>query len=781
MQKDQQEKLALPPWAAAEPSSRFQNAAAQMPAGQGITNDREGGLAGYWAMIKRWKLLMVIGGVLGAIVAFVVLVLDQPVYQAGTTIEIQGFNEAFMGMAAVDPQAGTGAYATTPANINTQIRIIESFSIRGPVIDRLRRELAPVTPPVHGMLAPLRARLRGPDDPIVGMRTGLMMAAGTLKARAILNTRIIQITSDSTVPDIAANYENAVAAEYVAQNSQQRALTSQRTSQWLETQIEETRAKLEQAESKLQAFSRQSGITYAGKDEESLASSKLRELQGSLAGIQSDRIRAQARYEQLKSSPPDQLPAAVEDLAFREDESKLADLKQQLAQLSLTLTPAHYKVQKVQQQIADVTAAMERDKQTVLDRTRMEYEGALRREQLLTKAYQQQAGAVSSQADKASEYEVLKREADLYQQTLNMMLQNANQATVASAVPANNVRVIDAANPPSLPYRPNGITYETYGVAGGVAAGMALALLIEAIARWRRSITFGTPGYSARLLNVPELGVIPSLAAQRRLEGGPTGRRWLHLPSRAEKDGQQLVISTERPSLVAESFRLTLTSILLMSRRGMHPKVIVITSPGPGEGKTTVVSNIAIATAETGRRVLVIDADLRKPRIHSIFGVENTEGFVEAIARAKDSGNARTGLTMPAPTVIESSIPGVFIMAAGSNSGTRLSQTFHSPEIPALLSRLAGQFDVILIDTPPMLQFSDARLMARHAEGVILVVRSGVTGRESALAAREQLAQDQIEVLGTVLNDWDAKGSDASTFNAYYNAYLQYQQTAESE
>jgi capsular exopolysaccharide synthesis family protein len=225
---------------------------------------------------------------------------------------------------------------------------------------------------------------------------------------------------------------------------------------------------------------------------------------------------------------------------------------------------------------------------------------------------------------------------------------------------------------------------------------------------------------------------------------------------------------------VAESFRLTLTSILLMSRRGMHPKVLVITSPGPGEGKTTVVSNMAIATAETGRRVLVIDADLRKPRIHSMFGMENTEGLVDAIVHPR--GNSKS-----APTVTESSIPGVFVMAAGTTSGTKLSQIFHSTEVPALLSKLAGQFDVILIDTPPMLQFSDARLMARHADGVILVVRSGVTGRESAIAAREQLGQDQIEVLGTVLNDWDAKGSDASGFNAYYNAYLQYQKTATTE
>jgi polysaccharide biosynthesis transport protein len=765
MQQQDSPKPALPPWAAAE-TSRSQPAA----------SDREGGLARYWALIKPWKLLVLVGAVLGAMAAFVALVLDRPVYEAGATIEVQGINGAFMGMASADPQAGAGAYATTPANLNTQIRIIESYSIRQPVLDQLGRELSPVTPPVHGMLAPLRAKLRrSPDDPILEMRRGLLMAAETMRATVILNTRIISITADSTVPEIASNFVNAVAAEYVAQNSQQRALSSQRTSQWLETQIEETRTKLEQAESKLQAFSRQSGLTYAGKDDESLASSKLRELQGSLAGIQSDRIRAQALYEQIKSSPVDQLPSVVEDPGFRESESKLADLKQQMAQLSLTLTPAHYKVQRVQQQIAEATAALARQKQAILDRTRLEYEAALRREQLLTNAYQSQAGAVSAQSDKTAQYQTLKREADLYQQTLNTMLQQANQTAVAAAAPANNVRVVDPAIPPGLPYKPNGMSYEIYGMMGGTAAGIALALLMEGIAKWRRSVTFGTPGYSARLLNVPELGVIPSLAVQRRLEGAPAARKWL--PSRNERESRQLMMSTERPSLVAESFRSTLTSILLMSRGGVHPKVIVVTSAGPGEGKTTVVSNMAIATAESGRRVLVIDSDLRKPRMHSVFGMENGDGLIDAINRARGNAGAKA-----APTATESNVSGVFVMTAGSTDGNKLSQILHSPEIPVLLNRLGNQFDVILIDTPPMLQFSDARLMARYADGVILVVRSGVTERESALAAREQLAQDQIEVLGTVLNDWDAKGADAKAFNSYYKACLQYQNAgAESE
>ncbi len=742
----------------------------QPPAGE-----REHGVAGYWSLIKHRKFLVCVFAVIGAVVAFAVLVLQHPVYQAFATIEIEGINEGFMNMGAADPEA-TGSLSATPTNINTQIHIIQSASVRGPAIDRLRREMTPSIPPSNGMLAPLRAKLRrGPEDPMQAMRDGLNMAAVSLKAKVVLNTRIISISADSTVPEVASNFVNAITAEYVAQNSQQRAISSQRTSQWLETQIEETRAKLEQSSAKLQSFMRDSGLTYAGHDDESLASTKLRQLQGDISGMQGERIRLQAIYEQIKSSPPDNLPMVIQDPVFRDEETKLNDLKQQLAQLSQTLTPAHYKVQRVQQQINDLTAALEKEKQSVLERSRTDYQEALRREQLLMKSYQSAAGAVSAQADKAAQYQTLKREVDLYQQTLNTMLAQANQTAVVSAVPANNVRVIDPAAVPSLPYKPNGVMYEIYGAIGGILVGIGVALLIEGVARWRRSVTFGSPGYSSRLLNVPELGVIPSLGVQRRLEGTPGRRRWFPLPSRGEKESGQLVMSTEQPSLVAESFRLTLTSILLMSRRGMHPKVIVVTSPGPGEGKTTVVTNMAIATAESGRRVLVIDADLRRPRIHTMFGLENNDGFADAISKSRSNGGSK-----PGPTVAESNVPGVFVMSAGSVEGRKLSQIFHAAEIPALLNKLMGQFDVVFIDTPPMLQFSDARLMARYADGVILVVRSGVTDRESAVAAREQLAQDHIEVLGTVLNDWDAKGAEAKNFNSYYKAYLQYQKSADA-
>jgi len=741
------------------------------------TEDSGGAILGYWQLIKRRKWLVFITAVLGVLTAFVVLIFQQPIYSTGTTVELQGFNTNFMGLSSVDPLAGN--YAVNKENIATEIRIIESASIRGPVIERLRRETAPVTPPKGGTLAPLRALVRGKEDPLVEMMNGLGMAAWTLKAQPILGTRIINISAESTIPDIAATFVNTIVAEYIAQSAQQRTISTQKTSQWLETQLEETRVKVEQAESRLLDFARKSGGAFVADEKETLASTKLKQLQADLGGLQAERIGKQAKYEQIKAAPPDSLPDIVDDPVYRQYQAKLSDLKKDLAKLNQVLTPANPKVQLAQEQIVELTAEMQKEKELILQRFRNDYESVLRHEQLLASAYAGQAGTVSSQSDKAAQYAQLKREVDLYQSTLNAMLAEVNKSAIASALPTTNARVIDPAGVPAIPSKPNATTFEIYGLMGGCCAGVLLIFVIDKLSTWRSNLIFGMPGYSPRVLKVPELGVIPSIGPDRGTAEAVAGRRWSRLlPSSAAQRLNQplpavLVNAGSNGSIQAESFRLTLTSILLMSHRGRQPKIIAVTSPGPGEGKTTVVSNMAITIAESGRKVLIIDADLRRPRMHTIFGIEKNEGFAELMVHAKANGN---GSVRRAPTVCQTQFEGVFVLPSGATGDLNLSQVFHSPEIPALLDKLSEQFDLILIDTPPMIQFSDARLMARFADGLILVVRSGITARESAVIASEQLARDNINVLGTILNDWDAKTNLRHQYSLY-NYYTQPEKT----
>ncbi|HTA42776.1 MAG TPA: polysaccharide biosynthesis tyrosine autokinase [Bryobacteraceae bacterium] len=725
----------------------------------------------YWQLLKQRKLLIFIGAVVGAITAFVMLLNQQPIYGSSTTLEIQALNESFMNMNAVDPLAGQGSSITSPSNINTQLKIIESGSIRAAVFDRLRRETAPMSPPTGGDLGRLRARIHHTqDDPLVEMRNALAIAFGTLRARPVVGTRIISIATDSTIPEVASNFVNSIAAEYIAQNAQQRSVNYQRTAQWLDTQVEETKVKLEQAENALQQFTQQSGGAFVADEKDTLADSKLKALQGDLASIQADRIAKQVRYEQVKASPADAMPDAVEDFTFKSYQSKLAEFKDDLAKASLRFTPANPKIQQIQQQINDTMAAMQKEKQLTLDRIKNDYETAMEREKKLQSAYMTQAGIITAQTGKVSQYTQLKREVELYRQTLNSMLNQANQVAVVSAVPTNNIRVIDAAGPASIPYKPKAKDFEIYGVFLGCAGGIALSIAIDKFSKWRKSLTFAAPGHAPGILNVPELGVIPSAAVDLLPRENGSRWKWKRLPAAArdpleEPKAVELEIAKRKQSFLAESFRMTLTSILLMSRRGLQPRILIVTSPNKGEGKTTIASNMAIAIAETGRKVLLIDADLRNPQLHTIFGVERKPGLADMIGHSNGNGTAKHS-----PWVCETQIAGAFLIPAGSTE-TNLSQVFHSVEIPVLLKKLTEQFDVILIDTPPVLQFSDARLMSRFADGVVLVVRSGVTGCESAVTAREQLAQDNIEVLGTILNDWDVRGSKKHPYHSYYSAY----------
>jgi capsular exopolysaccharide synthesis family protein len=216
--------------------------------------------------------------------------------------------------------------------------------------------------------------------------------------------------------------------------------------------------------------------------------------------------------------------------------------------------------------------------------------------------------------------------------------------------------------------------------------------------------------------------------------------------------------------MAAEGFRTVLTSILFSGENGGRPRVLVMTSAGPGEGKTTVTSNLAIALAEIRRKTLLIDADLRRPRIHNIFDVPNERGLSTLLAERTLNEDALRGI------VQETSIPDLFVLPAGPLAGAGM---LHSPVMQQLLKRFKREFDMVLIDTPPMLQMPDARIVGRCADAVIMVIRAGQTTRDAAIAVRERLTEDGTRVLGTILNDWNPKQSP-NGYYGYSNGYGYY-------
>jgi capsular exopolysaccharide synthesis family protein len=199
--------------------------------------------------------------------------------------------------------------------------------------------------------------------------------------------------------------------------------------------------------------------------------------------------------------------------------------------------------------------------------------------------------------------------------------------------------------------------------------------------------------------------------------------------------------------------------------------VLVVTSPGPGEGKTTISGHLAMAMAEAGKTVLLIDLDLRRPHLHTLFNLPNDHGFGELI----QGDEPLLPITGDHPAIASTQNPRVFVLPSGRIEVGSLGEMFHSPRVAGVLRQLRECFDTVIVDTPPMLQFSESRMVASLADGVLLVLRSGLTDTESAMAARAQLLQDRAELLGTILNDWKPNGSvSTKKYASYYNSYMRY-------
>jgi capsular exopolysaccharide synthesis family protein len=238
------------------------------------------------------------------------------------------------------------------------------------------------------------------------------------------------------------------------------------------------------------------------------------------------------------------------------------------------------------------------------------------------------------------------------------------------------------------------------------------------------------------------------------------------LPAKYQEQSLELVTWQHKPSMVADSFRGTLTSIIFSRQAGDRPRVLVLTSANPGEGKTTVVTNLAIALTENSRRVLLIDADMRRPRIHDLFDLKNDCGLSDLL-------KARTPLNKdPVDVMVQrSGVPGLYVMTSGSvEAGT--ANLLYSPRLAELLNKMRGVFDTVLIDTPPMLHLPDARILGKLSDAVVMVLRAGETTRDIAVAACRRFREDGTPLLGTILNGWNPAangyGYDYKHYEAYY-------------
>jgi succinoglycan biosynthesis transport protein ExoP len=705
-------------------------------------------------LFARYWLLLVVLMTLGVAGGFVSVVLSAPMYKTSLLIEVQGSSLAML----KDGMFGGASAETTLIDIQTQINILRGGSFLKRGADRMQSETVPLAPTGQDLFSRLRQRLHpATQDPLENARRGLMVAVQTFDARPVAGTRLIELSCQSTSPDVAAQFLNAMAAEFAEDTSRSRMQSSQKTSEWLAAQIDETKSKVQESEEHLRDFVQASGNVFAGQDS-TLEDTKLATLKTELAKIQADRIIKQTRYELTLNNPPETLGEILDDSVLKGYQQQINTLKREKAVLETTYTSKHEKVQKLDAQLPLLENSYRNELSSVVRRIKNDYDAALRQEKLLSAAYSGQSQRVGAEAGKAAQYNALRREVDTLRQMYQSLLMQANQAGLSSSVPVNPIRIVEPANPPDAPYKPRPVLNLSFGTMLGLGLAAGLVFLRE-----RMDHSIKSPGMTRRLLNTPELGVIPHLYSNgngmtRSFRNGKNPSNDVPLVDPAAA----LVRWQQSPAFVAESFRGTLASIL-RNQAGRKQRTILITSAGPAEGKTTVIQNLGIALAETGAKVLLVDADFRRPHLHHKFGLSNELSLIDLISE-------NTALEQyPAERFgVPSGFAGLSVLP---NRSTRdnVSKALYSPRLRAIFDILLQRYDTILVDAPPILHVADTRIMAPLTDALILVLRCGVTHRDAALEAYRRIQEDGLSLLGTVLTDYDLSAAHKSQYYYEYD------------
>jgi succinoglycan biosynthesis transport protein ExoP len=718
--------------------------------------DSGGGVPALWQMIVANRLTIFLFGLAGVAAALAISMVQTPIYDARTTLEFQS-TRAEAPIGGVEGDAGG---FTPESYLQTQVKVLQSNRLSERVASKLQKQGAGIYEP-PSRLDNMRKLIGYPVSAAPAAKTTPKLPPVETRIKLLENSRMVEIVCASPDPRYAASFADSLASEYVDYNMEALWQSSQKTSDWLTRQLQDLRNKLEQSENQLQAYSRDSGLVITGPDQ-NIDDEGLKNVQRELSAAQADRISKQSAYEIASTTQADSLPQVLDNGRLSDYQSKIADLRRQYAEESAIYTPAHPKVLQIQAQITDLENTLKRERANIVSRIQNDYQAALKRERMLQVAYTAQMSRVTDQSRKSIYYSILKREVDTNRQVYEQLLQKAKQVGIGAALQPTNVRVVDPAEIPARPSKPDFLRNSLMGLASGLALALGIVIGGEYVNRSLRA-----PGESPFHLRVPELGVIPAKAAVVDQVLMPNILPKAGGNGAGQKPKLELVTWQDRPSMLAEAYRNALTSILAANGKG-RPKVILITSAGHGEGKSSTVSNLGIALAEINQRVLLVDADLRKPRLHDIFNLPNTWGLSDLL-REKSSL-----LDCPIEALArKTEVDGLFVLPSGPGT-VSITNLLYSSRMADLVDRVRSDFDITIIDTPPMSYLSDARVLGQLADAAILVIRAGRTTRDEVRAAKERLVDDGIRVLGTILNGWEPKSKAKYGYGYGRHGYRSY-------
>jgi polysaccharide biosynthesis transport protein len=670
----------------------------------------------------------------------------QPVYSTTAKIEIERDSSNIL------PFQGAGSYdfeMDLENYIETQSRILTSQTLALQTIRNMSLAGNPEFSDAGTSEAFASGTLKNQKLP-----SGIGAFLGSLTVRRIPNTHLMEVSFESTNPQLASRILNAHLENYIEQNYASRYEATADATKWLQSELDELSVRVRRSEDARIAYERNNQIWSVDdkNDKSNVTTARLADLNKELTDAQSESMKKQALYEFAKSGDLDAVPQL-------RDNSVLQDMQKRHAELSISYTdsvnqygPNFPKVQRLQAQMKDLDEQMVRERKGIIAQLESDYREAKQHEDLLSRALDEQKAEVNAMSEKMIQYNILKREAEANKLLYDSLETKLKEAQISSGLKSSNIRIVDPAVVPSAPVRPARTRNIVLAFLVGLVGGVGLALLREYMDN-----TVKTPDDVETLVRLPSLAVVPAFKGTSTLPK-QTGLFGAHSANGHEKR-IELVAQHLPQSQMSEAFR-ALRTALLLSQPDRPPQVILVTSALPREGKTTAAANLAVTLAQLGDKTVLVDADLRKPGVGRLLNLG--PGKYAGLSSYLAGVSTLDLVTVPHPV-----IPNLAAIPTGPLPPNP-ADLLCSHKLSEAIAELRKKYKFIVIDSPPVMAASDAVILSVQTDGVLLVVRSGETPKEAFTRTRDLLTSVKCNLLGVVLNAVDSSAPD------YYYSYRYY-------
>ncbi|MFQ5738700.1 MAG: GumC family protein [Acidobacteriota bacterium] len=688
------------------------------------------------ACLNHKRLILLISGsifILAALVNFSMT----PLYRSSTTIRIQPKTGQILPYEGL--YESSRSFLETEAYLETQCEILRSETIARRVVDRLNLAREPdFVPEGKGILQRL---FRIPRE--TARRADLSQSLiENLGIEPIGRSRVIRATYVSINPQLAAGIINAVVGQFMEFNRESRHSSASRATEFIQSQASQLKERIQESEKQLVEYVRDHGLVTLDESN-NIVVQRLSDLNARRTQVETDLILKQAHYTEIQEATPEELPAGLKTSTIVELENRVFQLNQRLANLLGVHGRRWPEVMRTEEEIREVEQQLQQEKGRVLKeavrQAKMDYLVALHSYQSLMRALEEQKQVASRFNKAAIQYSVLRREVETSKQVYAALSQRMKEAGVAAGLNSVDVQVIDPGRVPPQPFRPRTSLNLALGLLLGLMCGFGAALAIE-----YSDQTLRTPEQVEAFLQMRCLGLIPTVTTKR----GQLKRR----PSSSGGAGPQL----ESSRSVLEAYKSLRTSVLL-SRQGGPPQTILVTSALLGEGKTTTTVNLGIVLAQMGAPTLIVDLDLRKPGLDSDFDTKGTSGLTSFL-------NAQAYLS---EQIVETAVPNLYLLPTGPLPANP-AELVASERMGAAFGLLREHFRYIVMDTSPVLSFTDTLILSPHADGVVLVLHGGRTHPRALKRAVADLRMAHARLLGSVINNVQVPQAQESEYYGYY-------------